>query len=79
MELAIDSAFVSAGIAPENAKAAVESINREIDKRFALHSSQLATHGDVEAVLKGVAELKVELIKAIAKSQCWTTTAILPP
>jgi len=71
----------------KNAKAAVESINREMDKRFALHSSQLATHGNVEAVRKEVAELafatkkdiaelKAELIKAIAESQRWTITAI---
>lgn len=83
MELEIYSAFVNAGIAPENAKAAVESINREIDKRFALHATQLAMHGDVEAVRKDVdvvrkemAEMKAELIKAIAESQRWTITAI---
>jgi hypothetical protein len=87
MELEIYSAFVNAGIPPENAKAAVESINREIDKRFALQSSQLATRGDVEVVRKeiselgfstkkDIAELKAELIKAIAESQRWTITAI---
>ena len=31
MELEIYSAFVDAGVAPDKAKAAVESINREID------------------------------------------------
>jgi len=83
MELEIYSAFINAGVPPENAKAAVESINREIDKRFALHATQLATHGDVEAVRKDVgvlrkemAEMKTELIKAIAESQRWTITAI---
>ena len=87
MELEIYSAFVSAGVAPENAKAAVDSISREIDKRYALHSQQLATRGDVESVRKeiaeighmtkrDIAELKAEMIKAIAESQRWTITAV---
>lgn len=74
MELEIYSAFVKAGVSEVDAKAAVESINREIDKRYALHSTQLATRGDVEGVRKEIAELrnatkadiaeaKVEIIK----------------
>ena len=59
-----------------DAKAAVESINREIDKCYALHSQQLATRGDVESIRKDMAELKTELVKAIAKSQRWTITSI---
>ena len=69
MELEIYNAFVKAGVSAEDAKAAVESINREIDKRFTAHASQLATKSDL-------AELKTELIKAIAESQRWTITAI---
>jgi hypothetical protein len=87
MELEIDNAFVKAGVSESDAKAAVESINKEIDKRYALHSSQLATRGDVEGVRmdigqlglvtkKEMAELKAELTKAIAESQRWTITAI---
>jgi len=56
MELEIYEAFRSAGVADDKAKAAVESINREIDKRYALHASQLATKGDL-------AEAKTEIIK----------------
>lgn len=69
MELEIYSAFVKAGVPEADAKAAVESINKEIDKRYALHSDVLATKRDL-------AELKTELIKAIAESQRWTITAI---
>ena len=87
MELEIYSAFVSAGIAPETAKAAVDSITKEIDKRYALHSQQLATRGDVEGVRKeiaelgymtkkDIAELRAEVVKAIAESQRWTITAM---
>ena len=76
MELEIYHAFVKAGVSEEDAKAAVESINREIDKRYALHSQQLATRGDVESIRKDMAELKTELIKAIAESQRWTITSI---
>ncbi len=56
MELEIYNAFVKAGVSEADAKAAVESINREIDKRYALHSQQLATRGDL-------ADAKVEIIK----------------
>jgi multidrug resistance efflux pump len=76
MELEIYNAFVKAGVSESDAKAAVESINKEIDKRYALHAQQLATRGDVETVRKDMAEMKTELIKAIAESQRWTITAI---
>lgn len=76
MELEIYHAFVKAGVSEADAKAAVESINREIDKRYALHAQQLATRGDVESIRKDMAELKTELIKAIAESQRWTITSI---
>lgn len=76
MELEIYNAFVKAGVSEADAKAAVESINREIDKRYTLHSQQLSTRGDVETVRKDMAELKADLIKAIAESQRWTITSI---
>lgn len=63
MELEIYEAFRSAGVADDKAKAAVESINREIDRRYALHSDQLATRGDVETVRRELAEAKAEIIK----------------
>jgi multidrug resistance efflux pump len=76
MEIEIYSAFVEAGIAPDKAKAAVDSISKEIDKRYALHSAQLATRGDIEGVRKDVADLRAEVAKAIAESQRWTITAM---
>lgn len=63
MELEIYSAFVKAGVSESDAKAAVESINKEIDKRYALHANQLATRGDVENVCKELADAKAEIIK----------------
>ena len=56
MELEIYSAFVKAGVSEADAKAAVESINKEIDKRYSLHAQQLFTKADG-------AELKAEIIK----------------
>lgn len=61
MELEIYNAFVKAGVPAEEAKAAVESINKEIDKRYSLHASQLATKSDL-------ADAKVEIIKWIIGS-----------
>ena len=67
MELEIYNAFVKAGVSAEDAKAAVESINKEIDKRYSLHASQLVTKGDL-ADLKTViradlSDFKIEIIK----------------
>lgn len=73
MELEIYNAFVKAGVSESDAKAAVESINREIDRRYSQHANALATKADLTAAL---AELKTELIKAVAESQRWTITAI---
>lgn len=56
MELEIYNAFVKAGVPADEAKAAVESINKEIDKRYALHAQQLFTKADGS-------ELKAEIIK----------------
>ncbi|KTT14987.1 hypothetical protein NS331_21950 [Pseudacidovorax intermedius] len=83
MELEIYNAFVKAGVPEADAKAAVESINREIDKRYALHATQLATRGDVEGVRRDVAQLKAEvktdtaemearLLRTLADMQRWT-------
>ncbi len=76
MEIEIYNAFVKAGLEASEAKAAVESINKEIDKRYALHSAQLATRGDVEGVRKDVAEMENRLLRAMAEMQRWTLTSI---
>ena len=67
MELEIYNAFIKAGVAEADAKAVVESINKEIDKRYSLHSSQLATRGDI-AELKttfrsDLADFKIDMMK----------------
>jgi xylose isomerase len=67
MELEIYDAFRSAGVADDKAKAAVESINREIDKRYSLHSQQLAPRGDIAEVQKEIAEVKADLMKSMAE------------
>ena len=56
MELEIYNEFVKAGVPAEEAKAAVESPNKEIDKRYSLRASQLATKSDL-------ADAKIEIIK----------------
>ncbi len=63
MELEIYDALQSAGVPPEKAKAAVESINKEIDRRYTLHSAQLATRGDVEQVKVEIAKVESNLVK----------------
>jgi len=56
VELEIYNAFIKAGVPELEAKAAVESINREIDKRYSLHAQQLATKADLS-------DAKVDIIK----------------
>ncbi len=68
--------FRKLGIDDADAAAFADELNATIDKRYALHAQQLATRGDVESVRKDIAEIKSELIKAIAESQRWTITAI---
>ena len=62
MEIEIYNAFIKAGVPEGDARAAVESINKEIDKRYALHAAQLFTKADG-------AELKADVIK-------WSITTI---
>lgn len=76
MELEIYEAFRSAGVADDKAKAAVESINREIDRRYALHSDQLATRGDVESVRRDVALVQRDIADAKADLIKWNVGAI---
>lgn len=67
MELEIYNAFIKAGVAEADAKAVVESINKEIDKRYSLHSSQLATRGDIAelktTVRSDLADFKIDMMK----------------
>ena len=67
MELEIYNAFVKAGVSATDATAVVESINKEIDKRCALHSQQLITRGDLaelRATLRSdLSDFKVEIMK----------------
>ena len=77
MELEIYSAFVKAGVSESDAKAAVDSISKEIDKRYALHSQQLATRGDVDNVRKEIVEMEARLLRAMADMQRWTITAMI--
>ena len=63
MELEIFQAFRKAGVDDATAQAAVESINREIDKRYNLHAAQLFTKADGNELRAQMAEMKTELIK----------------
>lgn len=69
MELEIYEAFKSAGVADEKAKAAVESVIKEIDRRYEQQARQLATRADL-------AEMETRLLKAIADVQRWTMGAV---
>ena len=56
MKLEIYRALIKINVPADDAQAVADSINREIDKRYTLHASQLATKSDL-------ADAKVEIIK----------------
>ena len=76
MELEIYEAFISAGVKEDKAKAAVESINKEIDRRYSLHAEQLATRGDIGDVRKEIAETKLEVAEAKTEIIKWAVGSI---
>jgi uncharacterized membrane protein len=63
VEIEIYRALVKINVPADDAQAVADSINKEIDKRYALHAAQLATKSDL-------ADAKVEIIK-------WTVGAML--
>ena len=84
VELENYNAFRTAGLTEDNARAVVESINQAIDQRYALHSQQLATQGDVEKVRVDVERVRTEIEKVradVAKSEAniikWVVGAII--
>jgi hypothetical protein len=76
IELAIVEALISANVAPDKAKAAAEAVYKEIDKRYELHSKQLATRGDVEAVSTKIENLRADMFKT-ANEQTWKLAALV--
>jgi multidrug resistance efflux pump len=80
MGLELFEALTAANVPADKARAAANSINKEIDRRYALHSTQLATRGDVEQVRKEIAEGKADLQKQLAAMQNelvkWTIGAL---
>ncbi len=68
-ELAIFEALQSANVPADKARAAAGSILQEIDRRYEVHSKQLATRGDVEA-------LRADMFKAL-NEQTWKLAGIL--
>ena len=56
MEQEIYNAFIKAGVSDSEAKAAVESLIRVIDRRYSFHAQLLDTKG-------GLSETKMEIIK----------------
>jgi hypothetical protein len=63
MELEIYRALIKINVPADDAQAVADSINKEIDKRYELHATQLASRADL-------AEAKVEIIK-------WTIGSML--
>jgi len=77
MEMEIYKAFRKTGLEEDDARKIVESIAKEIDRRYELHAKQLATRGDVAEVKTQMAEMETRLTKIIADAQKWTIGTII--
>ena len=66
MELEIFEALTAVNVPADKAKAVASSIDAAIDRRYSLHSQQLATRGDMECTRKEIGELRGELKAEIA-------------
>jgi hypothetical protein len=79
-ELTIFDALQSANVPADKARAAAESIMQEIDRRYAIHSDQLATRGDLQALradmTKSIESLRSDLFKAL-NDQTWKLAGIV--
>lgn len=69
MELEVFDAFRAAGVPDDKARAAVESINRQIDRRYSLHADQLATRADVAGLRAELERTRGELVAMIAQAK----------
>ena len=76
MEMELYKALIRANVSEDDAREVVNSIKKEIDSRYALHSQQLATRGDIAVIQKDMAEMETRLLKALTEMQRWTLTAL---
>lgn len=77
MELEIYDALMAANVPPDKARLAAESINREIDRRYTLHSQQLATRGDIAEVKSQMSAMRAELAEMKTEIIKWCIASIL--
>ena len=76
MEMELYKALIRANVSEDDAREVVNSIKKEIDNRYSLHSQQLATRGDIAVIQKDMAEMETRLLKALTEMQRWTLTAL---
>ena len=70
MELEIFEALTAANVPVDKARAAAESIKKEINDHYSLHAQQLATRGDLE-------QMKSDLTKQMMQIQADLTKWII--
>lgn len=68
--VALLEALVSAGVAPDRARAVVDLFDRSVDERYSLHAEVLATKRDVAALqsatVQAIADLETRLTRDLA-------------
>lgn len=66
MEVEIYQAFISAGVTEDKARAAADSVKKEIYQRYAAHGTTLVTVKDIEGMEN---RLRLELANSVSKLQ----------
>ncbi|GHT85859.1 hypothetical protein AGMMS49543_17970 [Betaproteobacteria bacterium] len=81
MELEIYQGFRGAGVSEEKAQAIAQDIatfiNKAIDQRYAMHSRQRATQGDVEKARAETEKARMEVARIEASIIKWNVGAII--
>ena len=71
--VALLEALVSAGVAPDRARAVVDLFDRSVDERYSLHAEVLATKRDVamlqSATTRAIADLEIRLTRDLAENR----------
>ena len=69
-------ALLSAGVAPERARAVVDQFDRAVDERYSLHAQVLATRRDVAEVHAALARELADVRAAVARDLARVEAAI---
>jgi predicted Rossmann-fold nucleotide-binding protein len=76
MKLEIFEALTAANVPADKAREVAHSIDRAIDRRYAIHEKQLVTRGYLAEAETRLIKAIAEIQKSMAEMQRWTLAAV---